>query len=317
VEEAVTDQQILDHLERTTLLADGGLETSLIFGRGIDLPLFAAFPLIESEDGIAELRRYFEPFLTLAAERGLGYILEAPTWRASRKWADELGIAPDRLARINHQSIRFLEGLREEFRGRVDPILISGCIGPRDDGHHPDRLISAEYAQTYHSDQAAVFAESGVDLISAMTITGVGEAVGIVKAVRDLGLPVVISFTLETDGNLPTGEPLGEAISRTDELTDGGPTFYMVNCAHPTHVGPAVAGSGGWRERVRGLRCNASRLSHDELDQAEELNSGDPVDFGIQHRRLRTSLPNVRVLGGCCGTDRSHVAQLRDAWLAP
>jgi len=138
-----------------------------------------------------------------------------------------------------------------------------------------------------------------------------------VKAVRDLGLPVVISFTLETDGNLPTGEPLGEAISRTDDLTGGGPTFYMINCAHPTHFSQAVAGSGGWRDRVRGLRCNASRRSHEELEEAGDLDSGDPVDFGVQNTRLRASLPNVRVLGGCCGTDHRHVAELRDAWLAP
>jgi S-methylmethionine-dependent homocysteine/selenocysteine methylase len=302
--------------EGEVFLTDGGLETTLIFERGLDLPAFASFPLVDRPEGIEELRRYYDPYLALAAERDLGFVIETPTWRASSRWAGELGVEPDRLEELNRQAVGLVREIRDRHAGEVDPILVSGNIGPMDDGYHPSRQVSVEEAEAYHGDQIRTFADAGVDLVTAMTITSAEEGVGIVRAATDSGVPVVISYTVETDGRLPSGESLGDAIERTDELTGAGPVHYMINCAHPTHFDDAVAGGGGWRDRVRGLRCNASMMSHEELDEAEELDDGDPADFGRRQADLRHSLPRVSVLGGCCGTDERHVAELRDAWIA-
>jgi homocysteine S-methyltransferase len=312
----MTAEELVSVVDGSVTLTDGGLETTLIYQRGLDLPEFAAFPLLDREEGRDELRAYFEPFLALAAERGLGFILEAPTWRASSRWAGQLGIAAADLGRLNRAAIDLLQEIREECRGRPSPILISGCVGSSQDGYQPEEAVAEQESIEYHRPQIETFAEAGADLVTAMTMTSVEEAAGIVLAAKAAAIPVVISFTVETDGRLPSGERLADAIGRTDVLTSAGPAWYMVNCAHPTHFAAVAAEGGPWVERVRGVRANASRMSHEELDAVEELDAGDPADFGASNAELRSALPNVSVLGGCCGTDDRHIAELRDAWLA-
>jgi homocysteine S-methyltransferase len=290
-------------------LTDGGLETSLIFEQGLDLPCFAAFPLLESEEGVAALRAYFAPFVALAREHGTGFVLDTPTWRANPDWAERLGYSPEQLDAANRRAVAFALRLRDEAADV--PILVDGVIGPRGDGYVAGERMTVEEAERYHGPQVASF--DGVDLVSAITMTYAEEAIGIARAAKAAGVPSVVSFTVETDGRLPSGQALREAVERVEGDTGGAPAHYMINCAHPTHFEDALE-PGQWLDRIGGLRANASRLSHAELDAAEQLDSGDPVELAEQYVALRTRLHSMKVLGGCCGTDHRHVAEVASAW---
>jgi homocysteine S-methyltransferase len=293
-------------------LTDGGLETSLTFQQRIDLPCFAAFPLVSDEAGREALTRYFEPFLALARERGAGFVLDTPTWRANPDWAARLGYSGEALAGANREGVALAERLRAGADGI--PVVISGTVGPRGDGYVAGDLMSADEAERYHSAQIGTFADTAVDMICALTLTYAEEAVGIVRAAAAADIPVVVSFTVETDGRLPSGQSLGDAIRQVDAETDGAAAYFMINCAHPTHFSGVLERGDGWLSRIGGLRANASAKSHAELDATDELDDGDPVELGAQHAELRPLLPEVRVLGGCCGTDHRHVAEISKAW---
>jgi S-methylmethionine-dependent homocysteine/selenocysteine methylase len=307
----------LPQLDGRPFLTDGGIETTLIFQEGFDLPFFAAFPLLEHERGLEALRRYYTRHASIARDRGVGFVLESPTWRASADWGARLGYTRRALERINRQAIDLMHQLRRELQTERSPMVVSGCVGPRGDGYRPDAAMTPAAAQAYHHDQICVFAAAGADLTTAITMTNSSEAIGIVRAAQAESLPVVISFTVETDGRLPSGESLAEAIGAVDGETGGAAEYFMINCAHPTHfVGELAAGSG-WIERIRGVRANASSRSHAELDEATTLDSGDPVDLGPRYRELRQRFPRLVVFGGCCGTDHRHIEQICDACLVP
>jgi len=309
------EPQILPQLTGDRLfITDGGLETTLMFHHGIDLPCFAAFPLLDDIAGRALLRRYHEPFIALAAAHGAGLIVDTATWRASPDWGSALGYSGRQLDAVNRDAVALAEEIRASAAARGVPTVVSGTVGPRGDGYVPGDRMTAREAETYHGVQLASFAATSADMACAFTLNYVDEAVGIVRAARAEGLPVALSFTVETDGRLPDGTSLRDAVERVDAETDGGAAYFMVNCAHPEHIEPALDAEGAWRERIVGLRANASRMSHAELDEAEELDDGDPVELGEQYRELRARLPAVNVVGGCCGTDDRHVAQICAAW---
>jgi S-methylmethionine-dependent homocysteine/selenocysteine methylase len=312
----MTQRDHLPQLDGGLFLTDGGIETDLVFHEGLDLPEFAAFDLLKDEEGTETLRRYFKRYAELARERGTGLVLESPTWRANPRWARAIGYDERRLDAFNRKAIALLEEIRAQFAADVSPIVISGCVGPYDDGYRPAETLSAPEAQEYHSVQIGTFAGTAADMVTAITMTYVEEALGITCAARDAGLPVVVSFTLETDGRLPSGQSLAEAIAQVDAGTDATPAYYMINCAHPTHFEDVLAGAGSWAGRIAGLRANASTRSHAELDEATELDEGDPADLASRYAALRATLPGLSVLGGCCGTDHRHVAAIADAWLA-
>lgn len=288
-------------------LTDGGFETWLFFQQGFEAPEFAAIMLMDDERARQAARRYFDEFLEMAERAGTGFVLDTNTWRGCVGWAPKLGVTGEDLLRLSRDAVRFARSIRDEWQARVPDILLNGVIGPAGDGYAPDRIPSAEEAEVLHSPQVQVLAAEGVDMISAITMTNIGEAIGVTRAARAAGLPAVISFTVETDGRLPSGDLLGEAIEAVDAATDNYPAYYMVNCAHPDHFAGALAEGAPWLARVGGLRANASRLSHAELDLCEELDEGNPQEFGTLHAALAPKLPNLRVVGGCCGTDHRHV----------
>ena len=306
------NQGELPQLGGELFLTDGGIETTLIFHRGLDLPEFAAFDLLKDDAGTDELRRYYLPYLELAREHDAGFVLESPTWRASPRWGAEIGYGAEELDHMNRKAIALMSELRDRYERDVSPIVISGCVGPQDDGYDPKQKLSVDQAADYHSTQIGTFADTEADMVAALTLTYVDEAIGIVQAARDAGIAAAISFTLETDGNLPSGQPLSAAIEETDAATSGGPAYYMINCAHPTHFESVLGGS--WTTRIRGLRANASTKSHAELDEATELDDGDPEDLGARYAQVHKQLPQLNVLGGCCGTDDRHVGRIRNAW---
>ena len=306
----------LPQLQGGLFLSDGGLETSLIYGEGLDLPYFAAFPLLRSEDGRAALTRYFRNYLDVAKSRGLGFILDTATWRANPDWAVKLGIGPAELDAINRDAVSFASSLREEFERETDrPGIVNGVVGPRGDGYKIWHLMSAAEARLYHAGQIASFKAAGADMVSAITMNYVEEGLGVALAAMDTGMPVVISFTVETDGRLPSGMEIGTAITAVDEATGNYPVYFMINCAHPSHFDNALAENAAWLKRIRGVRANASTKSHAELDEATALDPGDPVDLGQRYRELHRSLPKMNVVGGCCGTDHRHVAAMCEAVL--
>lgn len=252
----------------------------------------------------------------LAREHGLGFVAESPTWRASPRWATEIGYTQQQLDGINRKAIALMEEIRNEYEQGGVPVVISGCVGPQDDGYDPAVRMTAADARDYHATQIATFADTAADMATAITMTYVDEAVGLTRAAQDAGLPVAISFTLETDGRLPSGQALGDAIRQVDDETGDAPAYYMVNCAHPTHFDDALDAGDGWQQRIRGLRANASTKSHAELDETTELDEGDPADLGARYAAMMEKLPQLNVLGGCCGTDHRHVAEICRARLA-
>jgi S-methylmethionine-dependent homocysteine/selenocysteine methylase len=305
-----TSKNPLPQMNGGLFLTDGGIETTLIFHDGFDLPCFAAFTLLKDEKGMRALRRYFARHAAVARKTGTGFILESATWRASRDWADKLGWSTPDLEDANRRAIHLLRDIKAEYETPSSKMVISGCIGPRGDGYDPGKIMSPEEAQAYHSQQVRIFADEEVDMISAITMTNVHEAMGITQAAQEAGLPVVISFTVETDGNLPTGDSLGKAIAAVDRATGNGPAYYMVNCAHPTHYESKLLSGEPWVERIGGMRANASRMSHAELDNSTVLDDGDPIEFGRQFADIRSRLKRMNVLGGCCGTDHRHIEQI-------
>ena len=294
----------LAHLDGLTL-TDSGIETDVIFGTGRYLPSFAVFPLLEDDEGRAILDRYYREHVAVAEEHGLGYVFETPSWRSNRDWGTALGYSQAQLDDLDRAGVAFLEALRAESTARG--VRISGLLGPRGDGYVVDLVMSHDEARDYHGHQIVVLAEAGCDLVSACTLTYPDEGLGIALAARDAGVPVVLYFTLETDGLLPDGSRLGDAITRIDAAIDGYVAYYGVNCAHPDHMLPAFVDGGAWVDRIGAIRANASRMSHAELDEAAELDAGDPSELAEDYRRLRAALPNPRVFGGCCGTDVRHV----------
>jgi S-methylmethionine-dependent homocysteine/selenocysteine methylase len=303
----------LPQLDDTVFLTDGGIETTLIYADGFDLPDFAAFPLLDEATGHAALQRYFDAYLDVAVRHRVGIVLETPTWRASPDWAAKQGYTTERLIEVNRSAVDLLVAARHRWERPESPVVISGCIGPRGDGYRPEELMTADEARSDHSLQVRAFADSEADLITAITMTHPAEAVGVAGAARDAGMPVVLSFTVETDGSLPSGDALGAAISAVDEATDRYPAYYMINCAHPTHFRRTLDPDAAWTARIGGIRANASTMSHAELDVAVELDDGDPADLAEQYRQLRDRHPYLRVLGGCCGTDHRHIEAIAQA----
>lgn len=285
-------------------LTDAGLETCLIFHDGFDLPCFASFTLLDDDTGIEGLKTYYRKFLALARDHGAGFVLDAPSWRASPDWGAKIGYDPTRLASANIRGLELISGVRRELEGAND-VVLNLPVGPRGDGYDPGNMMSAAEARAYHAWQIGVAADAGAEIVTALTMTYLEEAQGIAAAAADAGLPAVVSFTVETDGRLPTGMTLSEAVRRTDDAV-GGVAYHMINCAHPSHFA-TVLDDAKLAARIGGIRANASRMSHAELDEAAKLDEGNPDELANDYRALLDALPNLCVLGGCCGTDHRHV----------
>ena len=304
----------LPQLDRP-FLTDAGLETDILYNRGIDLPQFASIVLLKTDEGRRALDEYFRGFLELAGRIGCGIILESATWRASKDWAEPLELSPTELDELNREAVHMLLRLRQAYQSAVPAIIVSGCMGPRGDGYDAGKIMRVDEAQAYHAHQARLLAAAGADMLSGITMTNVPEAIGLARAARALKTPVAISFTVETDGRLPTGDLLGDAISEVDAAMSAYPAYYMINCAHPTHFASSLEEGAEWTKRIGGVRANASRCSHAELDAMTELDAGNIAELAGLYRELRQRFPTINVLGGCCGTDLRHITAIAEACL--
>jgi S-methylmethionine-dependent homocysteine/selenocysteine methylase len=309
----VTRRGRLPQLDGDLHITDGGMETTLIFHHGVDLPHFASFDLLKDEAGRQLLRDYYASYVDLARELGVGLLLDTPTWRANRDWGAKLGYSEEALAQVNRDGVRLVQELRSDDG---PPIVVSGCIGPRGDGYQASSRMTTAEAAAYHAPQVETLASSGADMVSVLTMTYAEEPAGVVQAGVAAGIPVSVSFTVETDGRLPSGQPLREALEQVDAETDGAAAYFMINCAHPTHFADAIEAGEPWVDRIGGLRANASAKSHAELDESDSLDDGDPAELGALYAELRPSLPRVTVIGGCCGTDHRHIGEMYRGWSA-
>ena len=297
----------LPHLNTDLYLTYTGMETDLLFTQNVDLPGFASYPLLETDHGRAHLSRYAADLIALGQEYGVDVILESATWVANRDRGAAIGYTPEKLIELNKKAISHVSEARDKFGNR--PTLISANVGPRSDAYAPGEQMNAEEAEAYHSEQIATLAATEADMISGYTIAYPAEAVGIVRAAKSVGIPVVIAFTVEVDGRLPTGATLEQAIAQVDDATEGYASYFMINCAHPDHFESTLS-DGSWMQRVRGIVANASRCSHAELDEAKVLDDGDPIELGKQLAEIRRRFPHINVLGGCCGTDMRHMQSI-------
>jgi S-methylmethionine-dependent homocysteine/selenocysteine methylase len=315
----MTLTSFLPHEHKNTLfLTDSGAETTFIFKDNIELREFAAFEMLTNDKGRDHFKKYYRRHVELAheADQRVGFVLESATWRASADWMEKLGYGPGSLQDVCDKAITLLKEIQAEYP-KV-PMVVSGNIGPRSDGYVAEKIMSVDEAQDYHKAQISALQTAGADIVMAATLNYIDEGIGIVKAAQEIGIPVVLSFTLETNGCLPTGEPLQYVIETIDQVTNNGPAYYMINCSHPTHFSPTLISSPdpSWKARIGGIRANASKQSHAELDKATELDDGNPVEFGQEHLALLELLPNANVFGGCCGTDHRHVLQIRSACMS-
>lgn len=305
-----TYRKNVSQLKERIFLTDGGLETTLVFEHGFNLPEFASFTLLKEKRGRKAMYDYYLPYIDLAKQNQFGFILEGSTWRASKDWGEKLGYNTRDLEKANLDGIELLAKLRKTHENDTTPMLISGCIGPRGDGYRPAAKMNPWEAQQYHTTQIQTLSTTEADLVSAFTINYAEEAIGITRAAQQFDIPVVISFTLETDGRLPSGQPLGAAIEEVDQKTQNGPAYYMINCAHPSHFKHVLLTNAAWKERIHAIRANASCKSHAELDESNELDSGNPAELGRDYIDLIELLPNLTVFGGCCGTDIRHLREI-------
>jgi homocysteine S-methyltransferase len=299
----------LPQLNGRLYLTDAGIETDLIFNKGIEIREFAAHTLLADPAGREALANYFRGFLTLAGDIGAGFVLDSQTWKAHPHWAEALQASDADLAAANRDAIAFIAGIRAEFPENAAPIVLNGLVGPRGDAYAAKDAVAADEAEEYHATQIGWLADTEIDMVTALTFTQSDEAIGAVRAAEAVRLPIVVSFTVETNGSLPTGEPLGHAIEAVDAATNGAAAYFMVNCAHPDHFSNIIA-DAAWTRRIHGLRCNASRMSHADLDQAQTLDDGDVHELADGYLGLIHSMPWLNVFGGCCGSDLRHVTEI-------
>jgi homocysteine S-methyltransferase len=277
---------------------------------GVELPHFSAFPLNDSAAGREVIRSYYRDYLPVAKAAGRSFLFATDSWRASPDWADRLGYDRSLLKQNNATSVALCAEVAAEFAAAGVASDIGGVIGPRRDAWQHDASITVAEAFDYHSPQVEAFAGTAATSLHAYTLTNTPEAIGIARAAERAGLPIVLSFTVETDGALPGRKPLGVAIAEVDEATGGYPAYYMINCAHPRHFTGKVKGGAPWVGRIGGLRPNASAKSHAELDASPEIDIGDIAELAEDHAELLPSLPNLQLIGGCCGTDHRHIAAI-------
>ncbi len=309
-------RQQLPQLADKLFVTDGGLETVLVFQKQIEIAEFASIDLLRRPEGLSIIDDYMVPYIDIAKASGLGLVMETATWRASSDWGPKVGFGSEaELANANREAVALVARMRHANETKQTPIVVSGTIGPRGDGYDPGEVMSASEATEYHAWQATIFADTEADVISAITMTNANEAIGVASAAKANGMPAVIAFTVETDGNLPTGQTLEDAIEEVDAKTGAFPAYYMINCAHPTHFAAMLAASGDWVERLRGIRANASKCSHEELDNSEVLDEGNPAELGREIAEIRAAMPHITVVGGCCGTDHRHIGEIAKSCL--
>ena len=297
-------------LENKFYLTEGGVETEVMYKWGYELPEFAMFPLLDNPEADAVIRNMFRRYLDVAAEQNTGLLLNGHDYRASPDWAAKLGYSAEGLRDMQRRTIQFLDDMRTEYAGRVSDVYIAACIGPRGDAYGTGGEITVDEAEDYHSLQLQNLDGTAADMAVAATFNNIPEAIGVIRAASEKGMPIGVSLTLTPEGRLRSGPSLREAIENVDEATDGRAAWFGTNCSHPLEFEPALYDAGPWLERLRYIRPNAARMDKIALCSLGHLEDGDPVELGEQMGEVARRLPNADIIGGCCGTDERHLSEI-------
>ncbi|RLL96015.1 hypothetical protein CFD26_105731 [Aspergillus turcosus] len=292
-------------------LTECGMETTLVYKDKVHLPCFSSLPLVDTDSGRKLISHYYNSYISIAAANGTGIVLDTRTWRGATPWAKPLALSTDKLLELNRAAVRLAKEARNNAMGGENniPIVISGTMGPlRDAYEDTSASITLEDARAGYREQVGVLADAGVDFLGLMTVTNLNEAVAVVELAREVRLPVVVSFSIESDGRLLGGRSLESAIRMVDERTAGYVVYYGVNCAHPLRISAALREvPEDVRGRIGLIKANASLKSHEELDNSETLDRGDIAVYTDGFEGVLPLVPNVKVIGGCCGTDEEHL----------
>ena len=291
-------------------LTEGGTETEILYRHGHTLRDFAMFELMDNPAAVADLKDMYRRYLDVAAAHGFAVLMSGFDYRASPDWGEKLGYSREGLREMQHKCIDFLRDISTPYETQIPKIAIAGCVGPRGDAYSLNRDITAGTSEEYHATQIATLKDCGVDLVWAATINNIPEAVGISRAAANEGLPVNMSFTLDSTHKLKSGPSLKDAIEATDrEAGDARPESYGINCSHPLEFEPALE-PGPWSERIRSLRPNAAKMDKVSLCSLGHIEEGDPEELGQMMGRLARRYPAVDIWGGCCGTWDNHLAHI-------
>ncbi len=280
-------------------------------------PALMNAPMIYSAEGRDVLTTLYGEYLAAGRSNGLPMLLLTPTWRAD---PERVASSPFAGRDLNGDAARFMRGVLEPRGDCAGAVAIGGLMGCRGDAYRPQEALPREEARSFHRPQAEALACGGVDLLFASTLPEVGEALGLAEAMAATGTPYLVSFIVRPSGILLDGTPLDEAMSRIDAEVAPRPLGYMVNCVHSSVMGKALATAAGDRAlatgRFLGLQANTSRKSPEELEGSNELDTETPLAFALGMVELRERF-GLRWLGGCCGTDGSHIAALALALARP
>ena len=287
----------------------GGFETWMQYVDGFKLRHFCGFELLDDARGLVCLRDFHRKVVEAAVANGFGVINEGLHYRASRDWGRLIGYDKAALAEINLRGIAFYQDFAREYATPTTPMPVGGAIGPRGDAYNVGRTPDADEAEAYHSEQIETFRTAGADHVTAMTFSSITEAIGLARAAKAAGMPVVISFLVARGGRLKGGETIEAAITAVDAATGAAPVHYMINCTHPTEFEPGLT-PGGWMARLGGFMPNAVAMETLDLCQLGHLEDGDPVELGQQMAALARRFPHINVWGGCCGTDGRHIGEI-------
>ena len=294
----------------TLYLTEGGTETEIMYKYGYELPEFAMFTLLENKSAKAEMRAMFERYLDTVAEYGYCALMGGIDYRASSDWGDKLGYSRQALADIQQGCVEFLRDIAEPYADQIPRILFAGLLGPRGDAYGTGDQITATEAEDYHSMQLESVKAADADLALAATFNNIPEAIGVARAASKIGIPLCISFSLDSTSRLNSGPSFREAVETTDtESGEARPQFYGLNCSHPLEMEPALE-PGNWFQRVRMLRPNAVMMEKIALCKIGHLEDGDPEELGEQMGSLAQRYAHIDIWGGCCGTCETHLGQI-------
>lgn len=287
------------------VMINGGLETTLIYKHNLDLPFFSCIDLFKTEETKQIMYDYYLDYVKAAKKYNVPVIIDTPTWRFNKDWAIQSGYNDQQLANRNKEAVDLVRGLKDVY----DNVIISGELGPRYDGYVISEKMTTEEAQQYHSAQVESFSSSNVDIITAATMNYVEEALGVTLAAKSTSTPLVVSFTLSSEGDLPSGMTLKEAIMKVDTISGEYPLHYMINCVHPVYFAELLKKNKdqAWIKRIKGIRPNASSKSHEELDNLGTLDVGDMDELANYCKEIQDSCKHIKLFGGCCGTTVEHI----------
>ena len=297
-------------LEGKFYLTEGGTETEVMYKWGFDLPEFAMFPLLDDPEADTVIRNMYRRYLDVAAEQGVGVLLNGHDYRASPDWGAKLGYSAEGLQQMQRRTIQFLDEMRAEYADRVTDVYIAACIGPRGDAYGTGGEITADEAEDYHSVQLHNLDGTAADMAVAATFNNIPEAIGVIRAAKGAGMPIGVSLTLTPEGRLRSGPTLREAVETVDEVTAGAAAWFGTNCSHPLEFEPAIADAGPWLDRLRYIRPNAAKMDKIALCSLGHLEDGDPEELGEQMGDVVRRLPRADIIGGCCGTDERHLSEI-------